>query len=350
MKNKSFKSQSLIKKSLTKIIRKLGYEFVDQSNLTLSNEDLYIKENLSKVGKKSLVIPMGETEITRKVKSIAIIIRSYTFGNKETKQVMLDQNKKRIFEFSKSEYTFRTINSLIKSCEYAKKNFKDLKFKVFISDDGSNLETLKKINQILNNTRIDSEIINIKKDEFKNEIQTIDVNGKEITPNMISNMRNIYKSLEIAQNEDFDLFYFLEDDYIHEKIAITEMLFAYEKISSQLKKELFFCPADYPYLYSNIDKTLIFFGNQRHWRQVNETLITFLTSKQMIKKYILQLKEMCTKRHHPMEKQLHKIYENETCLSPIPSISMHCTNINSIYGLPPNFDWKKVWEESEFKF
>ena len=106
MKNKSFKSQSLIKKSLTKIIRKLGYEFVDQSNLTLSNEDLYIKENLSKVGKKSLVIPMGETEITRKVKSIAIIIRSYTFGNKETKQVMLDQNKKRIFEFSKSEYTF----------------------------------------------------------------------------------------------------------------------------------------------------------------------------------------------------------------------------------------------------
>ena len=28
-------------------------------------------------------------------------------------------------------------------------------------------------------------------------------------------------------------------------------------------------------------------------------------------------------------------------LSPIPSLSMHCTNINSVYGLPPNFNLKK---------
>jgi len=25
---------------------------------------------------------------------------------------------------------------------------------------------------------------------------------------------------------------------------------------------------------------------------------------------------------------------------------MHCTNINSVFGLPPNFDWKKIWEEN----
>jgi len=42
-----------------------------------------------------------------------------------------------------------------------------------------------------------------------------------------------------------------------------------------------------------------------------------------------------------------KIYENEYCLSPIPSLTMHCTNINSVYGLPPNFRWKKIWEENE---
>ena len=107
------------------------------------------------------------------------------------------------------------------------------------------------------------------------------------------------------------------------------------------------CPADYPYLYSNIDKTSVFFGNMRHWRQVNETLITFLTSKKMLLKYMKNLNEMCTKRHHPMEKKLHEIYEKEICLSPIPSLSMHCTNINSIYGIPPNFDWKKVWEDNE---
>ena len=60
-----------------------------------------------------------------------------------------------------------------------------------------------------------------------------------------------------------------------------------------------------------------------------------------------ELVSMCTKRHHPMEKKLHEIYEKEICLSPIPSLSMHCANVNSIYGIPPNFDWKKVWEENE---
>ena len=51
----------------------------------------------------------------------------------------------------------------------------------------------------------------------------------KISKNMISNMRNILKSIEISENEDSDLFYFLEDDYIHIEEAITEMLFTYEK-------------------------------------------------------------------------------------------------------------------------
>ena len=169
---------------------------------------------------------------------------------------------------------------------------------------------------------------------------------KKISKNMISNMRNILKSIQIAETDNSDLFYFLEDDYIHTKDAITEMLFTYEKISSQLNKEIFLCPADYPYLYSTIENTKLFFGNMRHWRTVNETLITFLTSKNMIIKYLDKFKLMGSKRHHPMELILHKIYEKEYCFSPIPSLAMHATNINTIYGLPPNFNWKKIWEEN----
>ena len=67
----------------------------------------------------------------------------------------------------------------------------------------------------------------------------------------------------------------------------------------------------------------------------------------MINKYLNDLKLMATKRHHPMELKLHQIYEKEYCLSPIPSLAMHATNINTIYGVPPNFDWKKVWDENK---
>ena len=53
-----------------------------------------LEKNLSKPGKKSLTVPLGITPIVRVVKSITIIIRSYTFGDFNNNQVMLDQNKK----------------------------------------------------------------------------------------------------------------------------------------------------------------------------------------------------------------------------------------------------------------
>ena len=61
------------------------------------------------------------------IKSLTIIIRSYTFGDADNDKVMLDQNKKRIFDLPKIEYTLRTIRSIIKSSELAKEYFKDLK-------------------------------------------------------------------------------------------------------------------------------------------------------------------------------------------------------------------------------
>ena len=339
--------KNFLVKFLIRLIRKLGYEIIDQNNLQIPLKAKLANENLSESGKKSITVPLGETKITRAVKSLTIIIRSYSFGNANENNVMLDQTKKRIFNKPKIDYTLRTIKSVIKSCELAKTFFKNLKIKIIVTDDSSSKENLSKINNLFQKTNINNEIISIQENEFDKEIDKTDTEGNKISNNMISNMRNFLKSLQIAKNEDSDLFYFLEDDYIHVQDAIPEMLFAYEKISSQLNNELFLCPADYPYLYSNVEDTKIFFGNMRHWRSVKETLITFLTSKNMINKYFEDLKLMGMKRHHPMELKLHQIYEKEYCLSPIPSLSMHATNINTIYGLPPNFNWKKIWDENE---
>ncbi len=346
MKSKSIKKRFFLSKLFAKIIRKFGFEIIDHANLEIPASNQFAHENLSKSGVKSITVPLGTTKIKKRINSLVIIIRSYTFGDLDRNRVMLDQSKKRIFDAPKIEYTLRTIKSVIKSCELAKNYFKDLKVKILVTDDKSSKDSLSRMNKLLESTNIETKLININENEFENEISTTDVNGKEISKNMISNMRNILKSIQIAQNDDSDLFYFLEDDYIHTINSITEMLFTYEKISSQLDKEIFLCPADYPYLYSTIDNTKLFFGNMRHWRTVNETLITFLTSKNMIVKYLDELKSMGSKRHHPMELNLHKIYEKEYCLSPVPSLAMHTTNINSIYGLPPNFNWKEIWDEN----
>lgn len=347
MKNKIYSKKSFFSKIIIKLARKFGYEVIDQAQFFVVSKNIDAKENLSESGKYSVTIPLGKTEITNKIKSLTVIIRSYTFGDINDGRVMLDQNKKRIFELPKIEYTLRTINSIIKSCEIAQSYFKDFRFKIIVTDDKSNNQNLERINKLLDKTSLDTSLISVGNNEFNDQIQKNDTENKEISKNMQSNMRNILKSIDISEKEDSDLFYFLEDDYIHTSDAITEILFTYEKISSQLKKDIFICPADYPYLYSNIDKSNIFLGNTKHWRTVKETLITFLTSKYMIKKYLSELKLMGQIRHHPMELKLHEIYEKEVCISPIPSLAMHATHINSIYGIPPNFEWKKIWDENE---
>ena len=347
MKNKNIHKKNFISKLFIKIIRKFGYEVIDQTSLNVPTSGLYANENLSKSGSKSITVPIGTTDIKNKISSLTIIIRSYTFGDIDNDKVLLDQNKKRIFELPKIEYTLRTIRSIITSCEKSLEYFNNLNINIIVTDDKSKNYNLEKISKLLNSTKLKTQIINLEENEFDDQIKKEDVNGKKISKNMISNMRNILKSIEISEKDNSDLFYFLEDDYIHTKDAITEMLFTYEKLSSQLNEELFLCPADYPYLYSNIDESKILFGNRRHWRTVKESLITFMTSKTMIMRYLDDLKLLGRLRHHPMEQKLHQIYEKEYCLSPIPSLAMHATNINSVYGLPPNFDWKKIWNENE---
>ena len=70
-------------------------------------------------------------------------------------------------------------------------------------------------------------------------------------------MANINQSLLEAKNSE-DLVYFIEDDYLHKRNAISEMIFTYERIASQLNKEIILCPADYPYLYAKSESLKIF--------------------------------------------------------------------------------------------
>ena len=341
IKNKE-KKKSWLKKIFIKICRLLDYEIIDQGSFHLPVTDQYIDEDLSKIGKKSITLPMGKVEITRPVKSLTIILRTCSSVN------MLTQSKKRLFEKEKSEYTLRSLNSIIKSINYAKELFENINLELIVVDHNSEKKIIDKIKSILSNQFFKSNFISLNIDDFIKDIKPINAKKEQVIPNQISNMSNIHQSLLLAKKSE-DLVYFVEDDYIHSVQALKEMILTYEKLSSMLKTELILCPADYPYLYNEIDNTKIFLGNKSHWRSVKETLCTFLMSKKMVTKYWEELTSMCKFEHYPFEKPLHNIYEKEYCLSPIPSLAIHLTNINSIFGLSPNVDWKKTWEDSEIK-
>ena len=96
----------------------------------------------------------------------------------------------------------------------------------------------------------------------------------------------------------------------------------------------------------NNEKSNILIGNDRHWRTVNKTLCTFFTTKELLDKYWNNFEKNCLDRHDPFEKYLNQIYENEICISPLKSLSIHMANINSSYGLSPFIDYKKIWDEN----
>ena len=320
--------------------RLIGFEIIDQSNLNLPVSKKTATDNLGQIGKKIITLPLGETKISRPVKSLDIIIKTCTSIN------LVTQNKKRIFEKNKSDYTFRTINSLINSLNFSKNFLKDIDIKIYIIDDNSKKEDLEKICKIIAKINIKFEIINLDLEKFK-QIKVLNKNNPAIEKNMRATMASILTSFNIAKEKSNDLVYFVEDDYIHKKETIIEMVSTYEKIATELDRELFLCPVDYPYLYKKLDNSNILIGNNYHWRTVNESLLTFLTSKDLINKYWNELLLMAENEHSPFETPLHKIYEKELCLSPIPSLAMHCTNVNSIFGLSPNMNWKKLWDENE---
>ena len=341
MKEIKVKNKNFFTKILIKFCRTLGFEIIDQSDFEVSTLNKKLNESLSIPGKKSLTIPLGEVQITRKVKSLDIILRTCMNIN------MLTQSKKRIFEKKKEVYTEKTLRSLTKSIKYAKEKFKETKFKIYIIDHNSEKEQLTLLENILRKSNIDFEIQELKIDKFSKNIKKINEENKEVSANQKSNMSNIHQSLVLSKERCEDLTYFVEDDYLHDLESISETLFTYEKISSLIKNELIICTTDYPYLYKNIYDTKIFLGERRHWRQIDQTLCSFIMSKEVINKYFKELVSMCEYEHYPFEKPLHNIYKKELCISPIPSLSVHFTNINSAYGLSPNVDWEKLWDSNE---
>ena len=331
---------SFFKKIFIKLCRKLDFEIIDQGNLHLLVMNKSGQNNLSKIGKESLLLPTGRTKITRPVKSLNIILRTCASVN------MLSQSKKRIFNSDKKDYTLNTLVSIIKSINYSKKLFNKIKLNLTIIDHDSDDKTIKKMKKILKNQFFKNEILKLDIGHFKKNIKEFNKEGKKVSTNQISNMCNINQSLNLGKECD-DLVYFVEDDYIHTLNAIEEMIYTYERISSQIGKELILCPSDYPYLYNKLENSKIFLGHRHHWRSVSETLCTFLTSSKIIKKHFKKFVSACEFEHYPFEKPFHDIYKTELCISPMPAVAVHYTNINSVYGLSPLINYKKLWEKNK---
>ena len=265
--------KSIIKRLFIKLSKILGYEIIDQSDFSSPTLQKELNEDLSIINEKSIVLPLGEVKITKKVNSVLIIFRT------NTDVEIWDQNKKRLFEEPKIEYSLRALNSLIRSVNFSKTKYQNIKFKTIIVDDKSKEENLNKLKKLINGSGLDISITPLNHDKYKDTIK------QQKNDQTFSNLASLLQSFELGKEHGEDLIFFVEDDYLHFEPMMEEMIASYERIASQVNKDIFMCPADYPYLYMNNKKTNILIGNKRHWRTINQTLCTFMTTKSLLDKY-----------------------------------------------------------------
>ena len=84
--------KTILKKLFIKISKILGYQIIDQANFNSPTLEKELNEDLSLINEKSIVLPLGEVSITKKVKSVLLIFRT------NTDIEIWDQNKRRLFE------------------------------------------------------------------------------------------------------------------------------------------------------------------------------------------------------------------------------------------------------------
>ena len=327
--------KNIIKKLFIKLSKVLGYEIIDQSDFSSPTLQKELNEDLSTINEKSIVLPLGEVKITKKISTVLIIFRT------NTDVEVWDQNKKRLFEKPKIEYSIRALKSLIKSINFSKTKYPNIKFETIIVDDKSKEENLNKIKKLIDGSGLDINITRLNHEKYKDTIK------RQKNDQTFSNLASLLQSFELGKEHGEDLVFFVEDDYLHFEPMMEEMIASYERIASQVNKDIFMCPADYPYLYMNNEKTNILIGNKRHWRTINQTLCTFMTTKSLLDKYWDNFYNTCLDRNNPFEKHLNEIYTKEFCISPLKSLSLHLTNVNSSYGLSPFINYKKLWDENQ---
>ena len=337
---KNFKKKhkyNFFKKNFIKIVRKFGFEIIDQNNFTVPTSNVLLNQNISIINKKNITLPLGEIKIKRKVKSFLVIFRSFTNENS-----LLSQNKKRLFEKEKKEYSLRSLNSICINIKNAQKKLKNINFFLKIIDDNSKPKIIKLIKKIATKNNITFEISNLDINKYKDKMKFS--NNRR----MVAHNSHIFQSKEFAIKSNYDLLYFVEDDYIHQHDAIEEMIYSYEKISTLYKKDVILCPSDYPFLYNKLYQTNVLIGYKKHWQKVNSSLCTYLISHNILKKHWKVYENMFLNNFDPYEKPLHGLYKKIDCFSPMPSLALHMTNVNSNYGLSPLVDWLDIWSKNKY--
>ena len=312
---RELKKHNIIKRFILKLFNIYGF---DKETFSLVNPNINnVSKNHYDLNNKTFILSSGFLELKRKVSSIDVFYRfspSVDLWNSQGdwKRIIPNITKEKLIEVS-----LKSLKASI--LFFLQKN--NLKFNLYLIHDGSNDIFNKKLLTLLEN------------DKFKVILKKSKIKG---------NRGSYLECCDQAKNSD-DLIMFIEDDYLFEKQCIDELIFSYSRISTLLNKDIFLCPADYPFYYDSLYKTSLLIGKEYRWRYVGESLLTILFSNKILQKHESGIRKVGDSINEPFEEPLHKIYKETPCLAPVKSLAFHLSR--SVPAV--NEDWLNLWKSFE---
>ena len=229
-------------------------------------------------------------------------------------------NGARYIQNSKPEIVTVCLSSLVTAIN----NVTDHDIELIILDDHSGEECVNDIKTILSKCKFPTQFIPVEGGT-----------GASYT------CKKVY---ELVEHHATDLWYHVEDDYLHFPTAIQDIIDTVDQFESNTGQMVAINPHDDIWRYvNNIYESIILLGPYRHYRTVNHSTYTCVASKAMYDKYRVHFQdsaEWILKKGE--EETINQVWNKPDVMmfSPIPSVALHITEVS---GKDPYINFEEVW-------
>jgi glycosyltransferase involved in cell wall biosynthesis len=236
----------------------------------------------------------------------------------------------RVFALNSTRYVNKSKPEIINVCVSSLVNsinqVEDHDIELIVLDDHSGPECLADIRTIVAQCRYPSEVISLEGTGITGASQTC---------------KEVYR---LVEERATDLWYHIEDDYLHYPGAVNDMIETVDQFESNTGQMIAINPHDDIWRYTRqIYESILLLGPYRHYRTVKHTTYTCLASRAIFDRY----------RNHfdDAAEWILRRDENETInqvwnkpdvmlFSPIPSLALHLMEES---GKDPYIDFDALW-------
>lgn len=232
----------------------------------------------------------------------------------------------RYIKVSKHELVRTCVSSLVHSINQVKDHY----VRLIVLDDHSSSDAVEDIKKILNHCKFPTEFISVE-----------DGTGNGHT------MAKVYNQVE---RKSTDLWYHVEDDYLHMPEAIQDMIDTINLFETNTKRLVAINPHDDIWRYTKqIYESIILLGPHRHYRTVRHTTYTCMASKSLYDKYqkiFQELVQLTINNEGWVEdRSINRIWNQADVMlfSPIPGLGFHIMDES---GKDPYIDIMNIWNNT----